>query len=196
LLNRLAADFVAHQYDLRHTLRMIALSNTYGRAGGRAVDDRYATHALARPLEPELLVDAWADVLGVADTYADEAPETRAIALADPGTPWPTLEALGRCGRPAECASAPAAGGLPALLHRLNGPVLNRKLADPAGRLMMLVAAGKSDAEIANEWTLRALGRRPTADELRLWCEGGERVARLQDMAWAVLNSREFTTNH
>ena len=33
LLDQLAADFIKHGCDLRHTLRLIALSETYGRSG-------------------------------------------------------------------------------------------------------------------------------------------------------------------
>lgn len=196
LLNRLTADFVEHGFDLRHTLRRIADSHTYAQSATDEPDAGSFTHALRRPLAPEVLVDAWADVLGIPDHYHDELAGTRAIAIRDPGQIRPTLTALGRCNRPAECASGPSAAELPALLHRLNGPPVNAKLADPAGRLMKLLASGQSDAEIATEWTLRALGRRPTDSELRLWCEGGDRTSRLQDMAWAVLNCREFTTNH
>ena len=63
LLDRLAADFVKHGYDLRHTLRLIARSETYGRSAeadrtATEADDRFYSHAYRRPLEPEVLADA------------------------------------------------------------------------------------------------------------------------------------------
>ena len=61
LLNELAEDFIAHDYDLRHTLRQIAQSAAYSRSAQplpkNRVDDRYYSHALTRPLPPEVLAD-------------------------------------------------------------------------------------------------------------------------------------------
>ena len=57
LLTKLADDFVAHGYDLRHTLRRIALSAVYARGVNampqNAADDRFYSHALHKPLEPD-----------------------------------------------------------------------------------------------------------------------------------------------
>ena len=70
LLDALARDFIEHGYDLRHTIRLIAGSETYARSAqpleGNRGDDRYYSHALIRPLEAEVLADALADVTGVA----------------------------------------------------------------------------------------------------------------------------------
>ena len=136
LLDRLASDFVRNGFDLRHTLRLIALSETYGRSGatlpGNAADDRFYSHAYRRPLEPEVAADMIADVTGVPDTYGDEPAGTRAVTLFDPLTPAPSLDILGRCARAASCEGTAAGGGLPAKLHLLNGGLINRKIGDAA----------------------------------------------------------------
>jgi hypothetical protein len=71
LLRRLAKDFADHGYDVRRTLRLIVLSETYGRGEqvllGNAADDRFYSRAYPRRLEPEVLVDAVSDVTGVAE---------------------------------------------------------------------------------------------------------------------------------
>jgi hypothetical protein len=71
LLRRLAKDFADHGYDVRQTLRLIVLSETYGRGDqvllGNAADDRFYSRAYPRRLEPEVLVDAVSDVTGVAE---------------------------------------------------------------------------------------------------------------------------------
>jgi hypothetical protein len=206
LLDQLAADFVQNRFDIRHTLRRIALSETYQRSGttlsGNAADDRFYSHAYRRPLEPEVAADAVADVTGVADSYAEEAPGTRAIMLFDPLTPAPSLDILGRCSRVAACEGMTAGGGLPGKLHLLNGELINRKITDDVGRLHQLIVAGKTDEEIVTDFYLRALSRRPSETERAFWlsrlAEAGpaETTAWREDFVWSLLNCREFTSNH
>jgi hypothetical protein len=206
LLDRLAADFVSHGYDVRHTLRMIVRSEAYARSGatvpGNEADDRFYSHALARPLEPEVLLDAIADVCGVPERYGDEPAGTRAITLVDPATPSRSLEVLGRCSRQESCEEAAGGGGLAGVLHRLNGDVVNRKVTPAEGRLHRLIEAGKPDETIVREFYLRALGRPPSDAERRLWereaenLAGKDRTAWLEDFVWGLLNSRVFATNH
>lgn len=204
LLDRLAADFVAHGYDIRHTLRLIAMSEAYGRsAETNAVskaDDRYYSLAYRRALEPEVLADAIADVTGVADRYGDNPPGTRAIALVDVTAPARSLDVLGRCSRAASCEGETASGGLPAKLHLLNGELVNGKVSSREGRLHKLVKAGKSDSEIVAEFYLRSLGRSPTKAEGDFWqkrfaADGTKRTETLEDFLWSLLNSGEFTAN-
>jgi hypothetical protein len=209
LLDRLAADFVAHGYDLRHTLRLIALSETFQRgeatnaAGDIAsADDRFYSQALRRPLEPEVFADAICHVTGVPDQYGEEPIGTRAISLFDPATPAISLDILGRCSRVASCEQSAIGGGLPARLHRLNGELINAKVTASTGRLHQRIAAGTSDRTIVDDFYLRALSRWPSDDEQEFWqrelsgIEQAERTERLEDFVWSLLNCDEFTTNH
>jgi hypothetical protein len=206
LLDRLAADFVQHGHDIRHTLRLIARSATYGRSGaantGNRADDRFYSHAYRRPLDPEVLADALADVTGVSDRYGDEPLGTRAVSLFDPRTPAPSLDILGRCSRQASCEGTTAAGGLPAKLHQLNGELINRKIAARDGCLHRLLTAGKTDDEIVTDFYYRGLGRPPTGAEREVWqrrlAEAGkaERAEWLEDFVWGLLSCSEFSTNH
>jgi hypothetical protein len=206
LLDRLAADFAKHGHDIRRTLRLIATGETYGRsaettAANRAAD-RFYSHAYRRPLSAEVLADAIGDVTGVPEKYGEELLGTRAIALIDPGTPSRSLDILGRCSRRDSCEADAVSGGLPAMLHRLNGELINRKIASTEGRLHKLIAAGKSSDEIIGEFYPRVFGRSPTNDEREYWKSQAEKVdakdrtAFLEDVVWSLLNSREFGTNH
>jgi hypothetical protein len=209
LLNRVAADFVEHDYDFRYTLRLIALSETFRRdeptraSDSEFVDDRFYSQALRRLLEPEVLADAIADVTGVFDEYGDEPIGTRAVALFDPATPSASLDILGRCSRESTCEGiAASGGGLPAKLHQLNGELINRKIASADGRLHRHISSGSSDQAIIEDFYLRSLSREPSEDERKYWeqelaaHDGRERALRLEDFVWSLLNCDEFTTNH
>jgi hypothetical protein len=207
LLDTLARDFISHGYSIRHTLRQIALSRTYARSDaalpGNAADDRFYSHAYRRPLEPEVLADAIADVTGVPSQYAGHSPGTRAVTLVDPLSPAPSLDILGRCSRAGGCEDdGVQQGGLAAQLHLINGELINRQITDANGRLQQHIRNGKTDAEIVTEFYLRALCRRPTAEELSSWRErlktddSAERMKRLEDFAWSLLNSNLLKENH
>jgi hypothetical protein len=205
LLQWLADDFVSHGYDLRHTLRRIAGSATYQRDSqptpGNAIDDRFYSRYLPAPLQAEVLADAVADVTAVSFAYGSHPPGTRAVSLIDPKTPAPSLDVLGRCGRDGSCDEATSGGGVAVKLHLLNGPFLNTALTDEHGRLRQLLSSNATDAEIIDEFYLRALSRLPNDDERSFW-EGEFEVAAedhrqvAEDFLWSLLTSREFMTNH
>jgi hypothetical protein len=206
LLDQLADDFVKHGYNLRHTLRRIALSAAYARSvqplPENSADDRFYSHALTRPLEPEVLADAISDVLGMADQYGDQPLGTRAVALFDGNVTSEALDVLGRCAREDSCeTSTDPSGGLPVKLHLFNGALINRRLADSEGRLAKLIAEGKSPGEIVEQYYVRALGRNPSASEREYWKEqlavdNTEQPKILEDFVWSLISCREFVANH
>ena len=208
LLMELADDFVAHGYDLRWTLKRIALSAAYARSANtlpqNATDDRFYSHALQKPLESEVLADAISDVLGVPDVYGNEPEGTRAVSLFDPNTESDALDILGRCGRETSCeSSAGATDGLQRKLHLFNGDLLNARIGVPDSRLDRLVSIGKSPMEIVNEFYLAALSRHPMDTEQQFWAQhidvsasANSQRAILEDMVWSLLTCNEFVTNH
>jgi len=206
LLNRLAEDFAAHGFELRHTLRLIANSATYQRdsrpTAVNRVDDRFYSHALVRPLEPEVLADALCDVTAVAERYGQQPLGTRAVALFNPSTKSPSLDILGRCSRQNSCeASDMVASGLTTQLHLINGPLINEKLNAEAGRLSRLIKAGLSTNQIVKQFYLLALSRLPSDRESAFWQmqlpdPARDQAAGLEDFVWSLLNSREFITKY
>lgn len=206
LLDRLADDFVSHRYSIRHTLRLIAASHTYGRSGrtiaANVADDRFYSHARRRPLDPAVLLDAIADVTDVPNEFTGLPEGTRAILLVDSLAPAPSLDLLGRCNRAEGCDEVSGRVSLAAELHLLNGDLINRKLINPSGRLQKQITEGRTNAEIIQEFYTRGLGRSPTGDELARWQQRletndhDERKLRLEDFVWSLLNSRQFRENH
>lgn len=201
LLAELAEDFAANGYNLRRTLKLIALSETYVRSHvtktGNRADDRFYSHAYAKPMLPEVLADAVADVL-----EADLPSHSRKIRLIDPLEPEATLDLLGRCNRAGGCDEGETkARGLAAQLHVLNGDFINAKLAAPGGRIDRLLAEMRKSGDIIREFYRAGLTLEPNADELLHWTkrlEAGDMKEfrqRVEDFAWAMLISRAFTEN-
>jgi hypothetical protein len=205
LLTKLADDFVKNGYRIRHTLKLIAVSDAYARSAesvaGNELDDRFYARAYPRAMEPEVLVDAIADVTGVPAQFEGHG-NSRAVRLIDPLVSAPVLDVLGRCNRAGGCdENASGNVGLPAQLHLLNGDLINSRLSSMEGRLRKLIDADQSDEAIVIEFFLRGLARRPTNDELMRWRkrlaaeDAAERMRKLEDFVWSMLNSQQFREN-
>ncbi len=207
LLQRLADDFVVHGYRLRHSLKLIALSETYQRSStplcGNELDTQFYSHALSRPLEPEVLADAIADVTGVANQFEGQSSGTRAITLYDPLVSVRALEALGRCSLITGCTEPTSSGSdVSGELYLINSDFINAKISSPDSYLHGLIQSGNSDREIVAESFLRALGLPADAKQLSVWNDAVpsgndvDRVAKLEDFLWSLLNSLSFKHNH
>ena len=208
LLDRLASDFIDHGYDIRHTLKRIAMSTTYSRSSnavaGNETDGRFYSHRVPTPLGPEVLADAISDVLGIPSQYGNEMPGTRAVDLKDGGLRSDALDILGRCDRSNSCEGAPSPiGPLAQKLHLFNGELLNNRIGAQGGRLDSLIKSQKLPIEIAIEFYQVALNRDPNKKELQFFEElfnskepSGRQRAVLEDFVWGLVTCREFTINH
>jgi hypothetical protein len=221
LLDALAITFAEeHNFDIRKMIRLICRSAVYARSSqpsdGNESDDRFYSHAIARPLGAEVLADAIADATGVSESYGDRPNGTRAISLVSPATAnSESLNVLGVCDRVDACTSSTSGDrGLATKLHLLNGPLLNAKITSPDGRLAKLIRSKQSSEQIVEQLYLHTLNREPNAAERVHWrnvLEQTESVSasetesnselinvqqRLQDLFWSLLSCREFLTNH
>lgn len=206
LLRDLADDFVSHGYDIRHTLRRIAISEAYGRSvetlERNQNDDQYYSHFLRKPLPPEVLADAISDVLGVSEPYGSEPPGTRAVSLIDPQTESRSLDILGRCSREDSCETegGSAGGGLTLKLHLFNGGLLNDRIASPESRLAVSLRDNAPAMDIVETFYQLAVQRDPNEAERHFWQaqlrDPAEQRAVLEDFVWSLLSCEEFVTNH
>jgi hypothetical protein len=214
LLAALAQDFRDHRYDLSHLMRTIVMSRTYQlthRPNATNRDDvvNYS-RALPRALDAEVLLDAVADVTGVAETFktavidgsaSGQAPAgTRAVQLQDPDMYYSRfLEIYGRPSRGA-IPERSAQPNLAQALHMLAGESYVERLSSRNSRLARLLEAGATDARIFEEFYLAALGRPPAREESaelqQILARRSDREAGLREFVWALISSREFAENH
>jgi hypothetical protein len=205
LLALLARELIDHRYDLKHLTRTILNSRTYQTSSiptrTNRIDTQFFSRYPARRLPAEELMDAVAQATGVPDRFATYPLGTRAIELSDTELTSLTLDTFGRPTRvmpnDSERCNAPS---MSQALELLNGESLQAKLKNPEGALAQLLQSGKPDTAVIDELFLRALARRPSAKEkadlLRLLPAAPSREDGMQDVFWALINSKEFLFNH
>ncbi len=203
LLDALAQTFASHGFNLRELLRLLTSSSTYQRSSatpaGAPAEHRLFSRFYLRELPAQVFLDAVVQATGVPHPFEGYPAHTRAIQLVAPSTPAPSLDILGRCSRERPCESSATGGrGFARALHLINGPLVHDRLA--GGVIDARLEAGDSPDHIAEQLFLRTLGRQPNPDEqsqIGAWLKDAINPREtLQDLLWALVNSREFAFNH
>ena len=205
LLAELEKQFVANKFSRKWAIRTIMNSRVY-QLGSRtnefnADDEIYASHASVRLLSAEQLLDAICVVTGMPEQFAGVPSGMRAVELPDPPTNHYFLKIFGQPQREMACqCERSSESNLSQALQMINGPVVHNKLRDDKGRIKLMMDQKKSDDEIITTMYLAALARKPIAEELaaakKHIANTKERRQALEDVGWAVLNSKEFLFQH
>ena len=187
LLELLAKEFAAHDFDIKWLLREIALSRAYQRSSvlpageSKGVPESFRT-AIEKRLSAEQLTASVPLALGIKADAAAVARCQKAVANAP---------------REPEDEVSPS---LKAALFVLTDPLILGWLTPQPGNLVDRLTK-LADAEVADEVYLSVLTRRPTDDERAsvagyLARHTADRPAALGRLAWALLASSEFGVNH
>ncbi|MGF1583035.1 MAG: DUF1549 and DUF1553 domain-containing protein [Gemmataceae bacterium] len=204
LLETLGRKLVTYKYDLRRLIRDICLSQTYQQSTQKhpdnPPDDRNFAQAYVRRIRAEILLDCINQVTGTKSTFSGHAKGTRAVQLMDGGVSTYFLTTFGRSKRESPCAcEVKAEPTLSQALHLLNGKTVTQNVQE-CNLVSKLLARQMPPRKVIEELYVRCLSRRPTSAELqRLLKEvrnGAEQTQDLQDVFWALLNSKEFLFNH
>ena len=204
LFDTLGEKLVEYNYDFRRLVRDICTSNAYQRSSAtndtNAHDNRNYAHAVIRRIPAESLLDCISQVTNSPDKFNGLPKGARAVQIADGRTTNYFLTTFGRSPRATVCeCEATTDPSLSQALHLLNGSVTGKigggKVIDSWIKEEKL-----EPAEVIDRIYLRSLSRKPTEEErekLLAEIEKAEnKTAALQDVFWAILNSREFVFNH
>ena len=216
LLDRLATYFIQNGFRFRPLHRLILNSRVYQsaskRAGPTPLEKTLFANYAPRRLTSEVLLDAISDVTGSPHVFAagfgKKGPQvyptgTRAKDIYIPDAPDYFLRTFGTPRRDIiqERVKSPT---LAQALHMMNGRTVREKVEAEDNILGKRLAEGVGDSEIVEEIYERAYARPPTEDEqntLSAFFDSESEAGRgrrraLENLLWAVLNSKEFLLNH
>ena len=205
LLDALARHFVDQGFDMRELMRVIMNSRVYQLSchatTANARDTRFYTHYYVKRLAAEPLLDAIDFATASREKFPNIPLGTRAIELPDPNYTSYFLDTLGRPQRVITCeCERTTEPNLAQALHVANGELVNRKIADPKGRLAALLADEADNAALIAELYLVTLSRPPTSAEIEqcsaLLADVPTRREGAEDLFWALINSKEFLFVH
>lgn len=204
LFKTLGDKLVEYNYDFKRIVRDICNSQAYQRSTERnesnTTDEKNFAHGNVRRIPSELLLDCISQVTGVSDKFQGLPLGARAVQIADGGSSNYFLTTFGRPPRDTVCAcESKTEPTLSQALHMLNGSTTQGKIAQ--GNLVgQLQAQGKTPEQVIESIYIRTLSRRPQPAEVeRLMAvvTNSENPKQgLEDVFWAILNSREFLFNH
>ncbi|QDV41141.1 hypothetical protein Enr13x_09790 [Stieleria neptunia] len=198
LLDWLEKDFVASGYDIRRLERMILNSNAWQRAATIATDRRNNSRNYSRfqvrILPAAVIVDAIADVAGDSDQRAVESPLFR------PKTSGATeyFQVFDRPERVATCdCERSDAPSLRQTMLLLSDDTLLERLRKGIAEDFTHI---RRDRKRVRQLFFTTLSRPPTRDErktaMEYLSESEDRVEAVVDLAWSLVTTREFFTNH
>ena len=209
LLEALAKDFAEHGYDLRRLIRTITGSRIYQLAaepnGTNADDETNNSHAIVSRLTAEQMLDSLSKVLGTPLPLEDAPAGTRLAQLAEGRKHYKPLKTevdlfAASFGKPprliaSDCERSNGTA-LPQAFQLISGPLMQRMLTQKGNVIGTLMAAEKPDAEAVETLFWTALSRPPgdaeRARSTAYLTAAGDRRRALEDLAWALLNSKEF----
>lgn len=210
LLDALADHFVEKRFDIRALIRVIMLSRIY-QSSSRPLksnqhDETSYSRALVKRLPAEVLLDMQSDVLGTPASFAGypvglravQIPGVKRVRSRDKGTNTGDrfLRTFGKPERILACDCERSNETNLQQVLGLIGKGLNERIAN-SPVLVELANSERSDQEIVEQLYWSALSRPPTNAELGSTKQlfetaGSDRLPVLQDIAWAVLNAKEF----
>jgi len=201
----LGRRFTEYRYDFKRLVRDICRSRAYQRSSrartGNRTDQRNFSHARVRRIKAEVLLDCISQVTETTEKFRGLPRGARAVEIADGRDTTHFLRIFGRPKRASVCScEVKFEPNLSQALHLINGATVTKNIQ--RGRLIpRRLKAKVRPLAIVDELYQRCLCRLPKpAERARLAkvlaAAGKARQQVLEDLFWALLNSREFIFNH
>ena len=205
LLDALTKDFVESGFDIKHVMKTITLSRTYQQSiktnKWNKSDTINFSHAVARRLTAEQLLDAIGVATGSRPRFQEVPKNFRAVQLPDSKVKddgflklfgRPERETSCECERTTEVSLAHA-------MNLINGPTVAEALIDPEGRIAQLIKTNQDDRALVEELYLATFSRLPEKNEYAVAVEhlanAESKEEGAQDLLWALINSPAFLFN-
>lgn len=204
LLEMLAKRFAESNFDVRRLEKMILMSAAYQRTSTPSERNQSDRNNFARqyvrPLMAEVVLDSINVALGCDDEFTGLPGGTLAVELGGDQVGGPAqamLATFGKSQRESVCEC-----------DRQVEPDLNQSIFLMIDDLILKkIEQGKireilklDDEQLLEQLYLRLLGRAPLASEVEIGLEHlntqTDRGKAFDDLVWALLNTREFITNH
>ena len=154
-------------------------------------------------MRAEVLLDTLAQVTGTPNKFRGLPIGSRAVQIADGNTTNYFLTTFGRATRQTVCScEVKMEPNLSQALHLLNGDAVHSRIR--SGNVIgKLLKEKGSPAAVIDSLYFRCLSRAPTDTEkiklleaIEATADDTERKIILEDIFWAILNSKEFIFNH
>jgi len=203
LLFALTDEFIRTGFNQKELIRVILKTRTYQLSSRSHElskrDSKCFSHYSPRLLSAEQLLDAISSVTGTPEAFTGLPAGTRAAQLPSPELGTHFLRVFGQPSRDTACDCE--RGRDPKLtqaLQLISGPLIAAKLQAAGSRISR--AEGRPPQETVIDLYYAALSRPPSEEEskhaLAFVAESENPRAGLEDLCWALLNSREFLFQH
>ena len=204
LLNEMGKRFTDYKYDFKKLVRDICTSRTYQLSTiatpSNEGDTRNFARGSVRRIRAETMLDCISAVTETKNKFPGLPLGARAVQIADGNVSNYFLTTFGRATRESVCScEVKLEPTLSQSLHMLNGDATTQRIR--AGALISRrLSEKKSPEQIIEELYLRTVTRKPTPKEIanlnKALAEEPDKVKVLEDIFWALLNTREFLFNH
>ena len=204
LLAELAKRFTESNYNFKQLVKEICMSRTYQRTTQRnesnMTDERNFAHQNVRRIKAESMLDIVSQVTNTKDKFRGLPVGARAVEIADGNTSDYFLTTFGRATRETPCScEVRMEPTLSQALNLMNGDVVNGKI-QRGGVLKSFKEQKLEPMQIVEQLYVTCLVRKPTEEEKAalapMFAEGSDVNKALEDIFWAILNSREMLFNH
>ncbi len=203
LFQELGNKLAEYNFDFRQLVRDICNSQAYQRSASpnesNRTDTRNYAYAVVRRIPAEMMLDCVSQVTNTNEKFRGLPLGARAVQIADGQTSTYFLDTFGRAPRETVCdCEASTDPSLSQALHLLNGSSTNGKITQ--GKVVSELLEGSTPEQALDRLYVRCLSRYPTeaerAELLAAINASPSPKEGLEDIFWAILNSREFVFNH